>query len=246
METVTKTGYWASHEYKRSSVGDLEGFCGWRPLLECIKHFSRERDRAFISTLFETGGRVSEVLQLRKENFEVADETWLLCRNMSLEKRYKKLHGYVDHSGRQRWLTEKIDSVRRPFPIRLNEPLVQYLTEWLSKLEQPSEMLFPSPVKPGKPLTRFWAYMLFSRMEKKLSKRLMQDLGFVNRKGESIDSFYPHWFRAQRASQLALDYGFSSDDLINFFEWKNMGTALHYARLSWRGLATKMVAHTYV
>ncbi len=55
---------------------------------------------------------------------------------------------------------------------------------------------------------------------------------------------YPHWFRAQRASQLAYEYGFDVHDLMDFFGWLNVGTAIHYSRMGWKGLAAKMLAKT--
>jgi len=51
---------------------------------------------------------------------------------------------------------------------------------------------------------------------------------------------YDHWFRAQRASQLASEYDFSLHELLEWFTWKDIRTALRYARLSWRKLDKKM------
>lgn len=51
---------------------------------------------------------------------------------------------------------------------------------------------------------------------------------------------WPHWFRAQRASQLVADYGFEVMDLVDFFRWEKSDVALTYARRGWRGLASKM------
>lgn len=50
----------------------------------------------------------------------------------------------------------------------------------------------------------------------------------------------PHWFRAQRASQLALEYGLGLHELAEWFRWKNLEVAMHYSRFGYKGLAMKM------
>jgi len=37
-----------------------------------------------------------------------------------------------------------------------------------------------------------------------------------------------------------LEYGFDVHDLIDFFSWKSLQTAIHYSRMGWKGLANKM------
>jgi len=109
--------------------------------------------------------------------------------------------------------------VRKPFPIRMDEPLVPFLTAWLSKVD---DFLFYNDYT-EKTLTRIWAY------------RRLREIG------EQIEVFlYPHWFRAQRASQLHFEYGFSADDLKEWFRWEKYETALRYAKKGWMGLAEKM------
>ena len=43
-----------------------------------------------------------------------------------------------------------------------------------------------------------------------------------------------------RAAQLATEYNFDADKLMRFFNWEEMSTARHYARLSSRALADAM------
>jgi len=63
-------GYWASHEYYRLNVKDYsEEWVSYTPLLEHIELAKGPREKAFLSALFLTGGRVSEVLSLRKKQF---------------------------------------------------------------------------------------------------------------------------------------------------------------------------------
>jgi len=77
--------------------------------------------------------------------------------------------------------------------------------------------------------------------------RMVRTVGYlVNRRVpfSNIHSsqLYPHWFRAQRASQLKIDYGFDLDALREFFGWKmrNVGVPVIYAKVGWIGLARKM------
>lgn len=173
----------------RRKVEDLPGFCGWRYLLELtdrsmeteyyasqkakskVKELGindidsliqemRERDRALISTSFCTGGRISEVLMLRKENFSIDKQKGaLLVRDMPLIKRYKKIttkldvvkvegdndfiaptpkHKWSHELGawiRPRWVTEPVIKTRLEFPIPLWEPLVEFILDWLDSVE---------------------------------------------------------------------------------------------------------------
>lgn len=108
--------YWKEHgeEYERSKVSDIEQFCGWTFLIdiarECentkygvsskwtdahpdeaeeyVKSLKR-RDQALVATLFLTGGRVVEVLQLRKKHFSFG-EKWIWVTGMDVVKRWKK------------------------------------------------------------------------------------------------------------------------------------------------------------
>jgi len=52
-----------------------------------------------------------------------------------------------------------------------------------------------------------------------------------------------HWFRAQRACQLASEYGFRDAELRRFFLWKNVETIAKYAKLALEDLEEKMQPH---
>jgi len=240
------SGYWSTHDYYRLCVKDfVEEFCGWTPLKQLIvEHATQGRDQAFLTTLFLTGGRVSEVLALQKQNFEVREaEGLILVRNMPLLKRYKKLSATQDTEGHKKWVTQKLVKTRKPFPIQLAEPLTPMLTDWLGKNEG---LLFPSPYKVGEPLTRQWAYHLIRTLDSQLPSSLREALGLNKpfiKDGKKINDrlhLWLHWFRSQRASQLVDNYGYEILDLVDYFSWQKYDTALTYARRGWRGLASKM------
>ena len=175
--------------------------------MKLIEKCGCERDRALISALFETGGRVSEVLQLRKDNF-VVQNPFLVVKAMPVLKRYNKVGEYKDKNGKTRWLTER-KIAYRTFPIHMKEPLCEPLLSYITKIDEGK--LFH--------IGRVQVYRIVRKLD---------------------ENIFPHWFRAQRASQLALEYGFNIHDLIDFFNWKSLQTATHYSRMGWKGLANKM------
>jgi len=192
---------------KKRSVETVETFCGWDYLLDMTDRCDNLRDKALISALFETGGRVSEVLKLEKRHFMI-QEPYLVVRAMPVLKRYRKIGEYHDEEGKKRWITEELKGYRT-FPIPLKEKLTPYLLEWMDYVK--TDRLFH--------ISRVHAWRIVTKIN---------------------PDVFPHWFRAQRASQLALEYGFDMHDLLDFFAWKSMPMALHYARMGWKGLAQKM------
>jgi site-specific recombinase XerD len=191
----------------KRSVDIIESFCGWDYLLKLVEKCKSNRNKALISALFETGGRISEVLELKKDDFFI-QKPYVIVKAMIVLKRYKKIGEKIDSKGKRRWVTEKKPG-RRTFPIHTKEPLSVFLIDYLKKIK--SNQLFS--------LSRVQAYRIVRNLD---------------------DNIFPHWFRAQRASQLALEYGFSVHDLIDFFSWKSLQTAIHYSRMGWKGLASKM------
>ncbi|MEM3581692.1 MAG: hypothetical protein QXH40_03825 [Candidatus Bathyarchaeia archaeon] len=245
---LSKAGFWHLKPYHRLSVAEfVEEWVGWKPLVELVELMPETwiLERGFIAALFLTGGRVSEVLALKAENFEVRKtEGLIIVRGMPLYKRYRKI-AEQPAVGRRKWITERLEKTRKPFPIPLNEPLVPYLLQLLEATRE--GLLFPSPRKAGKPLSRFWAYKLIRSLDAAvpdgLRHRLGLDKAFVKDGKRIADRLHLwlHWFRAQRASQLVADYGFGLHDLLDFFSWEHLGTALTYSRKGWKGLAVKML-----
>lgn len=106
-------------EYTRFQVGDLPEFCGWNTLFKLINECDNTdyyaetkllrgklaqlprwqieklrrrlilRDKALVATAFETGGRILEVLGLRKSMFTIQSDR-IIIRDMPVVKRFKK------------------------------------------------------------------------------------------------------------------------------------------------------------
>ena len=81
--------YWATHPYKRHSVGEIEGFCGWRKLQELCDSGQSPRNKALPAFMFSTGCRVSEVNQLRLSNFDLSDSEFVRCIHVPIVKQKK-------------------------------------------------------------------------------------------------------------------------------------------------------------
>jgi hypothetical protein len=227
--------------YHRLNVYDyvLE-FCGWEPIEELIKYAGSPRNELYLTCLIKTGGRAGEVLNLLSENFsENKRQKTILCQNMKLEKRWRKMpDGTRQH----------IEAIRKPFPVLTEEPLSKRLLEQLEAVKDGP--LFSSPYKTHDPLTVSWGYKLIRRVNDELPKPLFNRLGlnipFRDKNTQEILSdtihLWQHWFRSERASQLRSEYGFSEADLMEFFGWLDYKTALHYGRLGASNLAKKMRA----
>jgi hypothetical protein len=96
---------------------------------------------------------------------------------MPLLKRYRKIEETRDEQGRRKWVTEKLQKTRKPFPISLREPPIAFLLGWLEAIPEEDGLLFPSPYRVGKPLSRFWAYYTIRRLDEAVSPELRQKLG---------------------------------------------------------------------
>ena len=198
MPRRRKIGEYCSDAFLDSLIGE----CDKTPYK---KHpdYSRKRDKALIATLFLTGGLLDEVLMLKKENFDFENEdakrmNAFLVRNMRVTRyRHKK--------GEPRF-------VSRTFPIFYDEPLVQYLLEWLREAD---DYLFPG--SKGGHLKKVLAWKRISDLGKRLNFPIK-----------------PKWFRDQRMYYLA-EKGFESIDIQKYLKMKNLPT-IGTRRDSWHTL----------
>lgn len=242
-----RIGYWSVHEYHRLNVKDyVDDFVGWSALLELLELPNRKRDKSFLAFLFATGGRVSEVLKSRRQHFQIKEKV-IVVRRLPLVKHFEKTGEYFDpETGEKRWETKPLKETRKNFPIYRREPTTPILVEWLETQKEMRDLLFPSPINIGDPLSRFWAYNLVRSiddvMSDSLRAKLYLDRKWMEEEKKIADSLHLwcHWFRSQRASQLVFDYEYKTLDLVKFFSWENPKEAIRYAQKGWRGLLKKM------
>jgi hypothetical protein len=205
-----RQGYWATHEYHRLNVEDyVEEFCGWRALRQLADLFYNDMAKMFFVTSFLTGGRASEVLLLKKNNFQVIPSMKLIkVEGMRLLKQYfYTSETYLDSQGKKHRKTQLKYTLRKTFTIQRREPFVILLEKYLSKLNDPdpdgkSVYLFPSPYahhrnfKKGHllnkreerftpdalgniPFTPQWAYLNIRRVNNLAFKDLKGRLGLL-------------------------------------------------------------------
>ena len=222
MQSLKRPGYWATHEFHRRSCIDLErkSFCGWNVLVDLIKacddparynpadYFHlKERDKALIAALFLTGGRCSEVIRLRKKMFNITDG-WVEVRHMPVLKHFRKIK---DANGET--VETKRKQTTREFAFRRQEPLAEILVNWIDLNTQ--DYLFPSNHLGHKHLSYTRTYQIVTEI--------------CNRTG--FDG-WPHRLRSERASQLASEYGFKLQTIMDFFGWKSISVAKEYVHSS--------------
>jgi len=243
-------------EYYRLSIKELKPeFTGWDHYIRLIEQLQRDEDKVFFATMFELGCRIREVLgkrnpekpedwlspPLKRSNFLFTKPNRLIAIDVPILKRYEKLDHkiirkrmippdvYPSHIKlwhlaedgmyeRKVWTTKRRNDKRR-VEMLITEPLLQlYVIPYVKKT---SGILFE--------MSYDYYYQLCRKMNP-----LEDDYPKVP------EHIFPHWWRSQRACQLASEYGYSLHQLIEFFEWKDLETAQLYAKLAGK-LADKAV-----
>lgn len=178
------------------------------------EEYRKKYDRALIASLFLTGGRATEVLKLRKSSFdfnnkEATENGAFLVREFVLMKR-----GMRARAGKKKRRLH----VTHAFPIWYDDPLVEYLLEWVEKIDG---YLFPSRIKKGYPLSY---YSL---------------IDYVIKVGECWDSslhITPEYFRRQRELHLAEKRGFTKSNIKAYINLKHQIHPIPSIRQEWQNL----------
>ncbi len=191
-----RPGYWSIRDYVRRGSADVPTFCGWNTLENLIKSAAdHEMVAGLMATLFLTGCRISECLDLRAEMFRVGGN-WVRVYGAPVLKKGKS--------------AEPQDKIRN-IPIPFSEPLVPYMLEYIDSRSGEKELC---------PYGRRWAY--------KWIKKVNAD-------------WWPHRFRAERASQLVIEYGFNVPQLMRWFNWSDPKVPTRYVRLDISDLEATMI-----
>lgn len=207
-------GYWADHDYHRRQVQGLEGFSGWNRIITLVKSAKDERDANLIRALFLTGGRAGEVGRskfagLQRKNIVVKRSENVIVFSQMRVLKKYKKNGWRVGDNGKKLWLTERVPFSRTFPSPLGEPITEDFVMFLDRFE-PEDFLFP--IGP----TRIYQIV------------------------EAIDSsIWVHWFRSQRASQLAVEYGFALHDIVEYFRWQDVETAMRYAKLNYKDLAKK-------
>ena len=241
-----KMTYYKETAKPRWSAIEVEEFCGWDFLQEMMDLAKLPRTKLFIAAGFSTGGRAAkEILELGNHHFDFKlDPNMVVVRAMPVSKRYEKIRT------QQKWKCDGHCKMRWGGRQRSREPtleerekhnIVEY-DGWETKLKT-AYRTFPFPKT--EPLVPVLQELIDGTDGKLFDIKYDTAYDEVTAIGQQLDTWIPtHWFRAQRASQLALEYGFGEHELIEWFLWRDYMTAFTYARKGYKGLAAKMVRPT--
>ena len=245
---------WSHRTYSRHSVEkDVKHFCGWPLLLKMVGYAKTKHQKWLIAALFETGGRVSEVLRLTTRMFTLVKDAKppiLIVQGMPLVKKFNKVGEFMEclkchtwnskgavncekcgenllKNGQKRFETERLQEERNEFVIRLDEPLAKILAQAIVEtIKRYEKELIP------KPLIFYNSYT-----EKSYNRRwAYKVLRKIGKKAGSY--FYPHRLRAERACHLASTL--KAESLLEWFSWEHWKTAKRYAKKGAVGLAKEL------
>ena len=223
MTEGSRYGYWSDHKYTRRTIKhSFLKFCGWNVLEDTLNKID-PINAPLVCALFETGGRAEEVLTLRPEQFVVEDDYVLVMRMSVLKQREKvytrtKSGEYILDKKGQRKFTWRRREVDRTFPISRSDPLMPPLLSYIKT------------VKEGDRLFKYKYDKLY---------KIVRDI----QKPEDAKHgpWWPHRFRAERATQLVVEKGFDVLGLMEWFGWKRTDTPVNYAKLNPKDLIKKVL-----
>lgn len=226
----------------RWSASEVVEFCGWDFLQRMLDLARLTRTRRLIAAGFLTGGRIAETLVLEDPHFDFdMDPNMVVVRAMPVVKRHEKVGEKrkwkcTGHC-KMRWGTRQ--RPREPRPDEFERHTISEYMGWETKLKK-AYRTFPFPkAEPLVPVLRDLLQGIDGPLFGFKYDTAYNELIAI---GKELGTWIPtHWFRAQRASQLALEYGFEEHDLVEWFLWRDYMTAIHYARKGYKGLAAKMV-----
>ncbi len=124
------------------------------------------------------------------------------------------MHWEVDEERNQYkrtfWATVRVDD-ERTFQFRRDEPLVEHLLALAERRKGQASLLEPSSYG-------YW-YWFFRHLDPMKSKYPSVRWKWI----------YPHWFRAERASQLRVDYGLDLHEIADWGKWRSIDVVRQYA-----------------
>lgn len=202
--------------------------------------------KAAIAIFFLTGGRAREILGtkytkgLEVSNFRLdLDPNFIFVSGMTVLKRYKKvdykivtakeipddtppaltrLWHYNEATRRYErkiFITERVREYRT-FYFRKDEPICKYLIEWIEKCKEIGRV----KLLDGDYYYWYWFFRQLDPMRREYSA--IVEWRWI----------YPHWFRAQRASQLAIDYGMDLHEIGDWGKWQSLEVVRQYVGTS--------------
>lgn len=225
----------------RWKAEDVVQFCGWDFLQQMVDLAWPTWVKRLVVAGFLTGGRISENFMLEKKHFNFDNPRVVVVEAMPVMKHYEKIGRITkwkceDHC-KMRWGTH--NHPEEPSP---DERERHNIVEYMGWKTRPKLAYRTFPFLKKEPLVPVFRELLEGVDGKLFNIKYNTAYTKVTEIGKALDTWIPtHWFRAQRASQLAYEYGYNEHDLIKWFLWSDYDTAFRYARKGPGDLAEKML-----
>ena len=239
-----------SENYKRRSVeNDVRDFAGFE---EILKHWNQMKALPlafmpqFYATAFITGGRLREVLDLKRENFvgfsKIGSAEVVQVNGMKLLKHYSR-EDYIDEQGNNLGMTwfERVDerpnnATRRLFYLKDGKWERKRLgTKPLALTRNPFFGILNESL--DSTLHGEWVDWIKQKEKGEILFPSPRDTkknisGVYLWKKFNDLGIWPHWMRAQRASCLAVIHHWNLEQIKTWYSWEKLETAAHYARMN--------------
>ena len=172
--------------------------------------------RALFYFLYLTGGRISEVMDIRIRDLELIKD--------AEGREIFKVHLLTRKNRRQKY---------RDIPVVLGNvetDMVDYIFKWIETFENadPERKLFPD-------LNVDSGYQHIAKQKIKINATLG-----LNHFPDYVLRIHPHYLRHCRLTHLVQLYGFSDTALTRFAGWSNSAPAQIYVNLNWSDLVRLM------
>jgi len=212
--------------YVKRGAEAVTRFCGWRDLFKFLSRCETPVTGALFATLFETGCRISEGLMLDSSMFVENTDTLRIYSVPVLKKNHKL--------GKKR-ISKELQVILTPEQL---ERLDQYYEE-TKPLDKPKKEVFRTiPIPKKEPLVSAmmnWVHeqdgLLFPGLDRFEAYRMINGVD---------DAWWLHRIRSERATQLTIEYNYTIQDLMKFFNWSSPNIAARYVRLNPSDLEKKM------
>ena len=212
--------------YVKRGAEAVTRFCGWRDLFKFLSKCETPVTGALFATLFETGCRISEGLMLDSSMFVENTDTLRIYSVPVLKKNHKQRKKEIPEEMRLILTQEQIDTIEKYYeehkPPEVPKKLVTrtipipkkepLVSAMMNWVHEQDGLLFPD-------LDRFEAYRMINGVD---------------------DAWWLHRIRSERATQLTIEYNYTIQDLMKFFNWSSPNIAARYVRLNPSDLEKKM------
>lgn len=207
--------------YKRRTRKDIEAFCGHPALRHYIDKSPNDVVEAAIIASFLFGGRGMETLSLMEYQIEERPG-YILVNAMKVLKQYTAIE--ISTELEEEYYGEKVERMKcepgtRQVPVYYTKEMTPIMTLFMMFVERVrnKDRGLPRRYRQRKYEGRIFPYKY----------------GWLYKWVTATDpTWWPHRFRAERASHLASRHNFGVKTLMRWFGWSSIDVALEYIHLN--------------